>query len=56
MSAAPAQPESRWPELGLVVFVFGVLMCMIMPVRTWMLDILLALSISIGLLVMLGII
>jgi flagellar biosynthesis protein FlhA len=56
MSAAPAQPESRWPELGLVVFVFGVLMCMIMPLRPWMLDILLALSISIGLLVMLVII
>ena len=56
MSAAPAQPESRWPELGLVAFVFGVLMCMIMPMRPWMLDILLALSISTGLLVMLVII
>ena len=56
MSAAPAQPESRWPELGLVAFVFGVLMCMIMPLRPWMLDILLALSISTGLLVMLVII
>ena len=56
MSAAPAQPESRWSELGLVVFVFGVLMCMILPMRPWMLDIMLALSISVGLLVMLVII
>ena len=56
MSAAPAQPEARWSELGLVAFVFGVLMCMILPMRPWMLDIMLALSISTGLLVMLVII
>jgi flagellar biosynthesis protein FlhA len=56
MSAAPAPVESRWSELGLVVFVFGVLMCMILPMRPWMLDIMLALSISVGLLVMLVII
>ena len=56
MSAAPAQPAARWSELGLVAFVFGVLMCMILPMRPWMLDIMLALSISTGLLVMLVII
>ncbi|SVB62422.1 uncharacterized protein METZ01_LOCUS215276, partial [marine metagenome] len=56
MSAAPAPLESRWSELGLVAFVFGVLMCMVLPMRPWMLDIMLALSISVGLLVMLVII
>ena len=56
MSAAQAKPESRLPELGLVAFVFGVLMCMVLPLRPWMLDMMLALSISAGLLVMLVII
>ena len=56
MSAAPARTPFRWSELGLVAFVFGVLMCMVMPLRPWMLDITLALSISSGLLVILVII
>ena len=56
MSAAPAKTPFRWSELGLVAFVFGVLMCMVMPLRPWMLDITLALSISSGLLVILVII
>ena len=55
MSAAEAK-ASRWPEIGLVAFVFGVLMCMVLPMRPWMLDMMLALSISAGLLVMLVII
>ena len=57
MTAAAAKVETtRWAELGLVTFVFSVLMCMVLPVRPWMVDILLALSISVGLLVMLVII
>ena len=56
MSAAPVKTPFRWSELGLVAFVFGVLMCMVMPLRPWMLDITLALSISSGLLVILVII
>ena len=56
MNTPAAQPESRWSEIGLVAFVFGVLMCMILPMRPWMLDMMLALSISSGLLVMLVII
>ena len=57
MTAAAAKVETtRWAELGLVSFVFSVLMCMVLPVRPWMVDILLALSISVGLLVMLVII
>ena len=56
MSAAPARTPFRWSELGLVAFVFGVLMCMVLPMRPWMLDIMLALSISAGLLVILVII
>ena len=56
MSAAAAKLPTRWSELGLVAFVFGVLMCMVLPMRPWMLDLMLALSISAGLLVMLVII
>ena len=56
MSTPAAQPASRWSEIGLVAFVFGVLMCMILPMRPWMLDMMLAMSISSGLLVMLVII
>ena len=56
MNTPAAQPESRWSEIGLVAFVFGVLMCMILPMRPWMLDMMLAMSISSGLLVMLVII
>jgi len=56
MSAAKVKPASQWSELGLVAFVFGVLMCMVLPMRPWMLDLMLALSISSGLLVMLVII
>ncbi len=57
MTAAAAKVQTtRWAELGLVAFVFSVLMCMVLPVRPWMVDILLALSISVGLLVMLVII
>ena len=54
MTAAAAKVQTtRWAELGLVAFVFSVLMCMVLPVRPWMVDILLAMSISVGLLVML---
>ncbi len=56
MSAAQVKTPSRWSELGLVAFVFGVLMCMVLPMRPWMLDLMLAMSISSGLLVMLVII
>ena len=56
MSAAPAKIDARWSEIGLVAFVFSVLMCMVLPVRPWMIDMLLALSISAGLLVILVII
>ena len=56
MNTPAPQLESRWSEIGLVAFVFGVLMCMILPMRPWMLDMMLALSISSGLLVMLVII
>ena len=55
-TAAAKQQVSKWSEIGLVAFVFSVLMCMVLPVRPWMIDILLALSISAGLLVMLVII
>ena len=58
MSAAPASApdKSGWAEIGLIGFIFSVLLWMILPLRPWMLDILLALSISSGLLVMLVII
>ena len=58
MSAAPvsAPDKSGWAEIGLIGFIFSVLLWMILPLRPWMLDILLALSISSGLLVMLVII
>ena len=56
MSDAVTKSTTRWAEIGLVAFIFGVLMCMILPLRPWMLDMLLATSISSGLLVMLVII
>ncbi len=56
MSEDAAKAPTRWAEIGLVAFIFGVLMCMILPLRPWMLDMLLATSISSGLLVMLVII
>ena len=58
MSAAPvsAPNKSGWAEIGLIGFIFSVLLWMVLPLRPWMLDILLALSISSGLLVMLVII
>ncbi|MBL67972.1 MAG: flagellar biosynthesis protein FlhA [Verrucomicrobiales bacterium] len=58
MSAAPATTPKRasWAEFGLIGFIFSVLLWMILPLQPWMLDFLLALSISSGLLVMLVII
>ncbi len=58
MSAAPvsAPKKSGWAEIGLIGFIFSVLLWMILPLQPWMLDFLLALSISSGLLVMLVII
>ena len=51
------QPNSMpWADIGLVAFVFSVLLWMVLPLRPWMLDLLLAVSISSGLLVMLVII
>ena len=45
-----------WADIGLVAFVFSVLLWMVLPLKPWMLDLLLAVSISSGLLVMLVII
>ena len=58
MSAAPAiGPKSAgWSDIGLIGFIFSVLLWMVLPLQPWMLDFLLALSISSGLLVMLVII
>ncbi len=56
MSNGQAQKPMPWAEIGLVTFVFSVLLWMILPLRPWMLDLLLAASISSGLLVMLVII
>ena len=58
MSAAPAKTLAKpvWAEVGLVTFIFSVLLWMVLPLQPWMLDMLLALSISSGLLVMLVII
>ncbi|MDP6035456.1 MAG: FHIPEP family type III secretion protein, partial [Verrucomicrobiota bacterium] len=59
MSAAPASAANKsggWAEVGLIGFIFSVLLWMILPLQPWMLDFLLALSISSGLLVMLVII
>ena len=35
-TAADKQQVSQWSEIGLVAFVFSVLMCMVLPVRPWM--------------------
>jgi flagellar biosynthesis protein FlhA len=58
MSAAPAiAPKSAgWSDIALIGFIFSVLLWMVLPLQPWMLDFLLALSISSGLLVMLVII
>ncbi|MFP6902706.1 MAG: flagellar biosynthesis protein FlhA, partial [Verrucomicrobiia bacterium] len=56
MSTAPAQKHMPWADIGLVAFVFSVLLWMVLPLRPWMLDLLLAVSISSGLLIMLVII
>ena len=56
MSKVQAPKQMPWAEIGLVAFVFSVLLWMILPLRPWMLDLLLASSISSGLLVMLVII
>ena len=55
-SASAANQSGGWAEVGLIGFIFSVLLWMILPLQPWMLDFLLALSISSGLLVMLVII
>ena len=56
MSNGQAPKSMPWADIGLVAFVFSVLLWMVLPLRPWMLDLLLAVSISSGLLVMLVII
>ena len=56
MSNGQAPKNMPWADIGLVAFVFSVLLWMVLPLRPWMLDLLLAVSISSGLLVMLVII
>ena len=55
-AAKPLAKKPAWAEFGLIAFIFSVLLWMVLPLQPWMLDFLLALSISSGLLVMLVII
>ena len=56
MSNGQQANRMPWADIGLVAFVFSVLLWMVLPLKPWMLDLLLAVSISSGLLVMLVII
>ncbi len=60
MSAAPANPtpQSSWrfAELGLVLFLFGTLLLLVLPLPPMVLDLLLGVSIASGLLVLLVIV
>lgn len=60
MSAAPANPNApspwRFAELGLVLFLFGTLLLLVLPLAPMLLDLLLGVSIASGLLVLLVIV
>ncbi|MSR42852.1 MAG: flagellar biosynthesis protein FlhA [Pedosphaera sp.] len=60
MSAAPANPNApslwRFAELGLVLFLFGTLLLLVLPLPPMLLDLLLGVSIASGLLVLLVIV
>ena len=56
MSNGKSPKSMPWADIGLVTFVFSVLLWMVLPLCPWMLDLLLAISISSGLLIMLVII
>ena len=56
MSNGQQATRRPWADIGVVAFVVSVLLWMVLPLKPWMLDLLLAGSISSGLLVMLVII
>ena len=52
-AAVPVKRFWKYGDLGLVVFMFGTLLLLVQPVPPFILDLLLALSIAVGMLIML---